>query len=141
MGDCPDSFHLSQPGWRESLDEQKFKSLILSDCVISYEDFGNCLVSPDNAEDLLQSAGGQELADHNVAELKHEILSWNSTKFDYLLWLAFGALALIEPLRDAENCRKFLRNCPRLYLMVGFEEIFFYAGTVTPNGLMFESLL
>jgi hypothetical protein len=41
-------------------------------------------------------------------------------------------------LRDREYCRSLLKECKRLYLLVGFEEIFFYLGTVTPDGLLFE---
>lgn len=149
LGDAPETFALLQYDWENLIDEDKFRKIVFSQNVVDDEDFANCLVEDRaDVEVVLFAHKPLELAYHNVRNLGHEILNWHTylNSFDYagdnayLLWLAMGTLALIEPLRDAQKCRAFLGDCPRVYLLAGYEEIFFYAGTVTPNGLEFETV-
>ncbi len=146
LGDGPDIFHLYQLNYIGIFTEDKLRPLILSETVVGYDELAECLAENHaDSETFLSSCPSRELSFHHIKELQAHRLNWRRLPGNYngdngyLLWLAFGALALIEPLRNAENCQKFLGNCPRLYLMVGFEEIFFYAGTVTPNGLISET--
>jgi hypothetical protein len=83
------------------------------------------------------------LAYHNVDELKHPILSWNHAGHDYagdngyLLWLAVAALAWRECLRDVQFCQSLLKSCDEIFLLVGYEEIFFYFGRISEQGFEF----
>jgi len=149
LGDAPEIFALTQRNWADLIDEDKLRKVIFSQSVFDDEDFAECLVDAgEDVEVVLFSHKPLELSYHNVRNLGHEILNWHtySNSFDYagnngyLLWLTMGTLALIEPLRDIQNCRTILGNCPRIYLLAGYESIFFHAATVTTDGLKFETV-
>lgn len=82
------------------------------------------------------------LSDHNVDELSDPVLNWKQSRppYDYhgnngyLLWLTIASLALCLPLQDQAYCINILKGRPRLLLMSGFEEIFFWAGEITQEG-------
>lgn len=146
LGDCPEIFSLYSPGSQALLAEVKLRKLLLDDSVIGAEELEQCFAS--DVGDPFQRLYGDERAEwvyHNVSELNDELLSWNvggSVEFHgnngYLLWLAVGSLALLEPLRNLDYCKQILHGRSRLYLLSGFESIFLHLATVTPEGLLFE---
>ena len=145
LGDCPEVFDLYGLGCRAAFVEDRFRGLVLSTSVIEFHEFEECFAADvSDPESELYDCERLEWVYHNVRELEHDILSWNMDSVDfhgnngYLLWLALGSLALAAPLKDQDYCRAILRGRSRLYLMPGFEEIFFYLATVTPQGLSFE---
>ncbi len=98
------------------------------------------------AGSTLYSAGLSTLVSHNVQCLGDAMLTWNVPGTEgyygnngYLLWLAFASLALLAPLCDLAYCKRILGGRQRLYLLSGFEEIFFHLATVTPVGLTFKT--
>lgn len=146
LGDCPEIFRLYRPGSQGLMSEAILRNLLLTEGLIG-TDFAGCF-APEAGDPftLLFGPEGKDLTDHNVAELDDDVLSWNERAgFDdhgwngYLLWLAFGSMALREPLREKEYCRRVLNGRDRLYLLYGFEEIFCYFATLTPEGLRFEN--
>jgi hypothetical protein len=146
LGDCPEIFHLVSPGGRELLDETKVRVLVHSDVVIDCTALDECFEEP--VEDTYTTLWGEPRlgwAYHNVEELNDPVLSWNRyASLDYhghsgeIVWLTLGSLALLEPLRDAETCRRVLSGRERLWLLSGFEQLFFHLGTVTPQGVVFD---
>jgi hypothetical protein len=48
-----------------------------------------------------------------------------------------ATFALCETLRDATFCKRILQGRKKMMLMSGFEEIFFYVGVVSNEGLNF----
>jgi len=145
LGDCPDSFHLYKLECESLFAEDKLRGLIFSESAVEFGEFAGCFdATGADAENELYSGEQDELTYHSVEELEDDILTWNVGSYDYkgdngyLLWLALGSLALMEPLRDLKYCNEILRGCDRLYLLSGFEEIFLYLATVTPEGLSFE---
>ena len=145
FGDCPEILRMEQYA-HKAFDERRLREMIFAESLFEFFYLAECLV--DNKPEEIQALYSYHeptLTDHNVRELNDEILTWNDDpEFDYnrnngdLLWLALGCLALIEPLRDAAYCRKILRGRDRLYVLAGYEEIFLYLATVTPDGLQFE---
>ncbi|MGA9768763.1 MAG: hypothetical protein WBV94_06975 [Blastocatellia bacterium] len=145
LGDCPDTFRLYKLECESLFAEDKLRSLILSASAVEFGDFAGCFDAAEaDAENELYSCEQYELTDHSIEELENDILPWAGGSYDYkgdngyLLWLVLGSLALIEPLRDLKYCNEILRGRDRLYLLSGFEEIFLYLATVTPEGLSFE---
>lgn len=151
LGDCPETFNLQTYGFGAQFDEGKFNRVISSKQAIHYQEFAECypdtVANPKDALNTLYFTGNNrtELVYRNVTSLNDGILSWNqSGSFDfhgdngYLLWLAIGSLALIEALREANYCREILAGRDRLYLLSGFEEIFFHLDTVTAEGLTYN---
>ncbi|MBW3623152.1 MAG: hypothetical protein KY468_07040 [Armatimonadetes bacterium] len=144
LGDAPETFFLYGKDFA-SFDEPSLRDLILSLTVVEYTHFEDHLLSRGaDPDQTLYRRPPVERVYHNVYELGDRLLSWNEGSMDYngsngyLLWLAFGSFALLEPLREQEYCRRILKNRNKLYLLSGFEQIFFYLGTVTPEGLRFE---
>lgn len=155
LGDCPEIFRLCQPENQEQRDEQQFRNLLLSEKVITgsdicskeWEELVDHSVSDLRWDDPLNwsseadytSETGYDAAPDDDPlswlEQSEEDFDWNS---GYFLWLACGSLALLEPLRELTYCKKVLGSCERFYLFCGFEEIFLYLATVTPEGLRFE---
>ncbi|MGV3721392.1 MAG: hypothetical protein ACO1SX_10835 [Actinomycetota bacterium] len=147
LGDCPESFFLYSPGGQELLEEEKIRRSLFADAVIDCCFLEECFDQPvdDPFEQLFGDDARKERTYHNVRELKDEILTWNvggSVDFQgnsgYLLWLTIGSLALLQLLRDDDYRRRILRGRERLYVLCGYEEIFFYAATATRQGLLFE---
>jgi hypothetical protein len=147
LGDCPEMFFLYSPGGQPHLDEAKVRRWLICGPVIDCTDLEHCFARPVEAPfEYLFSDDHVVWSEHNVRELDDEVLTWNrGESFDYhgnsgyLLWLALGSLALLDPLRDAGYCRQILEGREKLYLLAGFEQIFCYLGTVTPAGLVFEA--
>jgi hypothetical protein len=144
LGDCPETFRLYGFENTSVFDAGKFENLIASRSAFGFDDFarsfGDGVASPPD----LYSCKRRELADHNVRDLEDAVLAWNTRPgFDfnggdgYLMWLAFGSLALLEPLRAPNFCRHILQGRRKIHLLSGFEEIFFHLATVTPQGLQF----
>ncbi len=151
LGDCPETFDILTYSFGTQFDESKFSQVISSKQVIHYQDFAECypdtVTNPKDALNALYftSSHRAELVYRNVTSLNDDILSWNQRgSFDfhgdngYLLWLAVGSLALIEALREPSYCQKVLTGRDKLYLLVGFEEIFFHLDTVTAEGLTYN---
>ena len=146
LGDSPDIFRPYKLEGESLFAEDKLRDLMFSKSAVEFGEFAGCFdVTGADAENELDSCEQDELTYHNVEELEDDILTWNVGSYDYkgdngyLLWLVLGSLALIEPLRDLKYCKEILRGRDRLYLLSGFEEIFLYLGTVTPEGLRFQS--
>ena len=147
LGDCPEVFRLYSPGGQELMSEQKFGDVLTSELIIRTSDMEYCFGS-DVADpfDHLFGRARVELSDHHVSELGDNILDWtDDAEMDfhgnsgYLLWLTLGSLALMEPLRDVGYCKAILQGRDKLHLLSGFEEIFYYIATVTPDGLSYEA--
>ena len=150
LGDCPEAFRLYRPGGQKMMSEEKFRTTLLSSIVIHTRDiedcFGSEVLSPFNH---LFGNDRAELSDHHVSEIPNSILDWTKNDSDdgsewhddsgYLLWLVLGSLALVEPLRDKDFCKAVLKGRNRLYLLSGYEEIFFYAAAVTSEGVSFNT--
>lgn len=132
-GDAPDTFHLQE--WRLSrpVDVPELAKILKE----------QPLLDAYTLEKHLPIQQTLQLAYHNVAELRHPILSWNQSGSDYhgengyLLWLAVVALAWRECLRDAPYCQSLLKGCDQIFMLAGYEEIFFYTGTISAQGLEF----
>jgi hypothetical protein len=129
-GDCPDGLWLGNSLTPSAERFREFEQFAKSNVVVAGEDFARAGI-----KDV------QILTNHLVIELNHPILSyllfdrqWHGTN-GYLLWLAVASLALCHPLRDPNFCRQILSVRESLLLMSGYEEIFFYLGTVTADGL------
>jgi hypothetical protein len=143
LGDCPDIFRLIRFGNQSSIDEGKLRRLMFSKSVIHATEFEEGISAPMRIFEWPSDT----LVDHNVEELNDEILSWNvnSVDFDfhgdngYLLWLATGSLAIVEPFREIERLPNYMKGRDKLYLLSGFEEIFMYLATVTADGVLFEA--
>jgi hypothetical protein len=145
LGDCPDSFSLFATG--EYLSEKKTRATTLASSLVEAEDLMACTKE---ADDYRLWQREVELVDRNVRELKDKLLSWNRRRSrddidgpyrgdnGYLLWLMVGTLALLEPLRDPTFRRRVVGRRPRIHLLAGFEQIFFYLATVTQKTLVFE---
>ena len=159
LGDAPDTFHLYRVtyfstsqnnlqwvGHDGSFNQNKLRHLLSTNSVIEFGMLDDCF-DEDPMEDGQSQASSdiETLSSHNVGELDSEIFSWNKRgalnwhgSSGELAWLAFGSLALIEPLRDPEFCRRVLGSRSRLYLLSGSDEIFFHLATVTRDGLTFD---
>lgn len=151
LGDCPEVFGIHTYSFGTRFDEGKFDSLISSKQVIHSQEFAECypstVANPKDTLNALYFTGNNrvELVYRNVASLNDGILSWNQNgSYDfrgdngYLLWLAVGSLALVEALREPSYCQKILAGRDKLYLLSGFEEIFFHLDTVTAEGLTYN---
>jgi hypothetical protein len=130
-GDCPDTFYLAESRFAHVMDD--FFHHANSKVVVSADEF------PPMAFDQRH-----DLAMHGLDELNHPILSyhlfdkhWHGANGE-LLWLGLVTLALCQPLRDTQFCRRILQGRKQILLMSGFEEIFFYLGKVTGAGLTFD---
>jgi hypothetical protein len=143
LGDCPKIFDFYCPNGQEYLKEE-FYNQIQAPGIIDiaiYEDHFKSSADPDRVRQFGWQP--QEWAYHHVRELTDPILSWDANSLlagekDYcLLWLAFGSLALAEPLRDPDLCRRILRGRRCLFLLSGFESLFYLLGVVTNEGLLF----
>ncbi|MEO8391985.1 MAG: hypothetical protein ABI700_03245 [Chloroflexota bacterium] len=124
-GDCPDVFRLAEGRFSSETSLEAFRSFSKTDALRSGEEFpGITSIS--------------EVAYHHVRELTHPILNWSGHDYHgddgYLLWLSVATLALLEPLRDLAFCKRILRGRSEIILMSGFEEIFFYVGTISAAG-------
>lgn len=146
LGDCPETFRLYSPGGQDLIDESKFRNLVFNDLVIECGAFENCFsAAVGEPFDILFGPQRREYSEHHVSELDDTLLNWSDDEEmdfhrwnGYLLWLAVGSLALVDQLRDASYCNRILRGRERIYLLAGYEEIFFYLATITPTGLQFE---
>lgn len=152
LGDCPETFRLYSPGGQDLMSEQKFRTLMLNGLLIGCGELETCFSNTVAAPfDLLFGLQRIEYADHNVSELDDPLVNWRDDQDTddeeisndhgwngYLLWLAVGSLALVDQLRDPSYCNRILRGRERIYLLAGYEEIFFYLATITPTGLQFE---
>ena len=160
LGDAPDVFHLYRftyysdaekclqwIGHDGSFNENNFRRLLSANSVIEVGMLDECF-DADPSQNSLDKVGSdlETLAHHSVAELNSDVFSWNKNgSIDWhgssgeLAWLTFGSLALIEPLRDPDFCGRILGGRRRLYLLSGFESIFFHLATVTPDGLTFNA--
>lgn len=146
LGDCPEIFTPYQLGCHRLFEEAHFRDLVLAQTVFDYSNIQECLGrSVENPQQALYYENDiVGLTYHNVSELGDASLTWNIESCNYrgsngeLLWLSFGSFALLEPLREREYCRSVLKNRDRLYLLAGFEEMFSYLATLTPDGLKFE---
>jgi hypothetical protein len=130
-GDCPDTFYLAESRFANAIDD--FFYVANSKVVVSADEF------PPMAFDQRR-----DLAMHGVGELNHSLLSyrlfdnhWHGANGE-LLWLGLASLALCQPLHYAQFCRHMLKGRKQIWLMSGFEEIFFYLGKVTEAGLSFD---
>ena len=147
LGDCPETFRLYKPGGQQLMLEQQFRNILLGELVVSVSDLDTCfkagVSSPFNQ---LFGSDRKDLCDHSVSELPNSILNWTGDdRYDYhgnngyLIWLMLGSLALVEPLKDKDFFKAVLKGRDRLYLMAGYEEIFFHAATVTSEGILFST--
>jgi len=146
MGDCPDTFRIYSPGGQILMSEQQFGRVLSTELIISPSEMELCF-EPDTPEiyDTLFESGASELCAHHVSELGDRFLGWTSSpkpdfggNSGYFLWLMLGSLALVEPLRDASNRKAILQGRDKLHLLSGYEEIFCYLATITPQGLVYE---
>jgi hypothetical protein len=141
LGDCPEVFELGTFQDQDKLSETKVRGLLTRKSkVLECDEFAQCFTSSVEAPfSFLKTIG---LA-HNVEELNDSLLSWNVQGVDYhgndgyLLWLALGTFAALEPLHDECYRRRILQGRDRIHLVSGFEEIMFYVATVTPCGLRY----
>ena len=146
LGDCPETFRLYRPGGQELMSEHLFRANLLRNLIIGPSNMEDCFSSEvTNPFDQLFTAR-TELCDHHVSEIPNSLLDWtgnSSMDFHgnsgYLLWLTLGTLSLTEPLRDEVYCQAILRGRDKLYLFSGYEEIFSYVATVTPEGVLYET--
>lgn len=147
LGDCPETFRLYSPGGQALMSESKLNELLSQESIVGPDSLGTCLSSEvADPFDQLFGTAVVELADHNTDELKDAILSWSAggEEYDfhgnngYLLWLLLGSLALIAPLQDQQYCQSILKGRDRLYLLSGYEEIFFFLGIVTLDGFNYR---
>lgn len=159
LGDAPDIFHLYRFGYYSAsegnlqrlghdgaFNESKLRRLLSGSNVIDFRALEQCFdADPTQSRTDAVSGDVETLSYYGVAELNSEIFSWNrGGSFDWhgssgeLAWLAFGSFALIEPLRSLQFCQRVLGSRRALYLLSGFEEIFFYLATITPDGLTFD---
>lgn len=58
---------------------------------------------------------------------------------DELLWLWLASASLKAALHDPAYCQSILRGREKIVIISGFEEIFFYLGTITAGGFIFET--
>ncbi len=148
LGDCPETFSLYQPGSQELMSEQNFRAVLSSNSIVGPSDleegFGPEVIDPFSH---LFGDGRVNLSDHHVSEIDDRILDWTDHpkkdfhgNNDYLLWLLLGSLALVKPLQDKNYCRTILRGRERIYLLPGYEEIFFFAATITRDGILYEAV-
>ena len=127
-GDAPDSFRLSECRFAPDMMPDRFRAFATADTVRSGKEFPGA-----------QSV--TELSKHHVDELNHSLLNWRQSAqgYDgsngYLLWLGAASLALCDSVRDPVLCQRILRGRSAMVLMSGFEEIFFYSGTISSAGL------
>lgn len=146
LGDCPETFRLYSNSFGTSLDEDRLMKMITLNTVVEYSGFEKCLnFKADNLSNALFSLERHNLVDEGVEALNNEVLNWRIEESSnwhgdngYLLWLAFGSLALIEALREPSYCRRILSGRDKLYLLSGFEEILFHLDTVTAEGLTYN---
>lgn len=133
-GDCPDIFRLIEVHLVPEMTSEQFRNFASTDAVRAFGEF----------PEIFQTRYAPIfLTGHNIDELQHPILSWNNGNkgWDfhgsngYLLWLGVATLALCEPLLNTEFCRRILNGRSEIILMSGFEEIFFYVGTISESGL------
>lgn|GEM_PF-2034478 len=148
LGDCPELFHLYSPGGQSLMSEPKVRELLLNQPVFEYYTLLRCC-SPDS-EAQVDALFGSQQTEHiyrNTSWLDDNMLSWKDGSSrrgyqgnnGYFLWLAVGSLALVAPLQDVNFCKRILGGRDRLYLVVGFEQIFTYLATVTPVGIQYEA--
>lgn len=149
LGDCPETFRLYCPGGQKRMSEEKFCGALSNNLIVSTSDMEECfgLEIPSPFHQLF-GKNLTELSDHHVSELSGSIMDWTGNgshdfhgNGGYLLWLMLGSLALIEPLRDKNFCKAILKGRDRLHLLSGYEEILFYAATITPEGISFDTAL
>lgn len=159
LGDAPDTFHLYRItyysnaqnslqwiGHDGSFNQDDLRHLLSANSVIEFGMLDDCFDADPTQDSLDNTFDIETLSSHTVEELNNEVFSWNKNgslnwhgSSGELAWLAFGSLALIEPLRNLDFCRRILDGRSRLYLLSGFEEIFFHLATVTPDGLTFDA--
>ena len=147
LGDCPETFRLYSPGGQGRMSKERFRDILLGRLIVGPSEMEGCF-GPDTPDPfgLLFGPGRANLSDHHVSELGDGLLDWTDSaeaefhgNSGYLLWLLLGSLALVKPLHDAAYCRAILGGRDRLYLLSGYEEIFFYVATVTPEGILYET--
>jgi hypothetical protein len=133
-GDCPDIFRLTEIRLSPVFDYHKLISLVKAD-VVRYAEA---------LTEIFKDTGGETvLVYHYVRELNHPSLSYQSGagfhgSNGYLLWLSAASLALRESLRDEQQCQRVLAGRKSIIVLTGFEEIFFYMGTISTSGLHFD---
>lgn len=133
-GDGADTFILTDCCIAPQVRYESFEKTVRAEVVRYGEDFP---VSLENGKEPIR------VAEHNIRELKHSILSsyhppstWEGYNHD-LLWLAVATFALRETLHNVQFCQRILKGRQKIMLMSGYEEIFFYLGVVTDQGLRF----
>jgi hypothetical protein len=145
LGDCPDSFNLYRSGGQNLMSERKFNAIFSHNLLIC-DETDDCF-EPEVADPYKLQYGDNRLSfcDHHISELENPILNWdhhdNNEDIENcacLLWLTLGSLALIEQLSDSDYCKAVLGTTARLYLLAGFESLFFPVCVVTPVGIQFE---
>lgn len=148
LGDCPETFSLYQLGGQELMSEKNLRAVLANNLVVGPSDlkkgFGPEVMNPFGH---LFGDGRVSLSDHHVSETDDRLLDWTDHPENdfhgsngYLLWLLLGSLALVEPLRDKNYCKTILRGRERIYLLPGYEEIFFFAATITADGILYEAV-
>jgi hypothetical protein len=141
LGDCPDVFCLYHPNYEPALSKEKLVAL-LPQPSIAYTDLENCIAPNHKVREDGAYYEFVELYYTYLNKLEDSLLtrplSATTADSQYLLWLAVGTFALLEPLRNPAYCKKILNGYQKIYLFTGFEEVFFYLASVTPTGLQFE---
>jgi hypothetical protein len=129
--------------------EHKVRDLLLGRDLIECTELDGCFARKE--EDVFRLLFGRgsttEWVYHNVSELDDSILSWNIRTTDrfhqgengYLLWLLLGSFALLAPLAEPAYCKSLLQGRDRVYLLSGFESLYSYLATVTPDGIRYET--
>lgn len=132
-GDAPDIFRMSEIHLSKETSLDNFTQFMKEDAVRYAAQF---------PETFWNAQSDIKLAYHHSNELNHPILSWDTYPDSeyhgsngYLLWLSVASLAVYETLRDVNFCKRILKGRPQIILMIGFEEIFYYVGTISESGL------
>ncbi|MDY3559630.1 hypothetical protein R5W23_000626, partial [Gemmata sp. JC673] len=135
VGDCPELFQLCGSGPQAPTAEKEFRAAVLREGTVGCSDLERCC-----------TPGWGWGADHNVAELFDDVLSFSRRvsppyhgSDGYFLWQVVASSALIAPLSDAVYRADLLQGCERLYLLSGSGDMYVYLATVTPGGVQFES--
>jgi len=145
LGDWPEIFQIYRTGGQNLISEQKFNGVFSRNLLIC-DEIDECFEAKVADPYTLQFGDNlRSLCRHHVSELDNPILNLDHQDGNEdiencacLLWLTLGSLALIEPFRDNEYCKTILGTAARLYLLAGFESLFFPVCVVTPSGIQFE---
>jgi hypothetical protein len=132
-GDAPDIFRMSEIHLSTEVSLDNFTQFVKEDAVRYAAQFPKAFWSAQLDIKLVY---------HHTNKLHHPILSWSihpdaeyHGSNSYLLWLSVASLAVRETLRNENFCKRILKGRPQIALMSGFEEIFYYVGTISESGL------